>query len=90
MRRYVTLAEDWFEHREHAVAHTVYEAERTPRWSGLYDANGIKLYATEDRQPVGFRLAPAQQNSNQEASMKGTKKKPGKGGKGCIEKDYGC
>lgn len=73
MRRYVPLAGEWWEHREHTAANTVYEREREPRWSGLYDAAGVKLFAVNEMEPIGFRM---------EAKMKGTKKKPGKK-KGC-------
>ena len=38
------------------TAGTVYEPEPTPRWTGLYDVGGEKLYAVEERGPVGFAL----------------------------------
>lgn len=35
---------------------TVFEPERGPRDTGLLDANGVKLYASEEREPIGFRV----------------------------------
>lgn len=35
---------------------TVFEVEGAPRDTGIYDASGVKLYAVEDREPIGFRV----------------------------------
>lgn len=35
---------------------TVYEAEREPRDTGLLDASGVRLFAVEDREPIGFQI----------------------------------
>lgn len=36
---------------------TVFEPERGPSDSGLLDANGERLYRSDDRQPIGFDLS---------------------------------
>lgn len=78
MKRYVVRASEWWEHQEHRAGLTVHESDREPRWSGLYDAAGNKLFAVDEMEPIGFRM---------EESMKKPVKMPmkPKGGKkkGC-------
>lgn len=38
------------------TATTVFEPEPEPIWIGIYDAAGEKVYAIEEREPIGFRL----------------------------------
>ena len=39
------------------VATTVHEAEPVAEFTGILDATGNRIYRTEDRQPIGFRLS---------------------------------
>lgn len=47
-------AEFW-EDESVAVGTTVYEAESSPRPTGVYDAHGVMIYRTSERDPIGFR-----------------------------------
>jgi hypothetical protein len=55
VRRYVIRAEWWEDAKgsDH-LARTVHEAERSPRDTGLVDASGSKIFAMDDRDPIGF------------------------------------
>lgn len=35
---------------------TVFEPEEAPRDTGLLDANGVRLYASDTREPIGFKV----------------------------------
>lgn len=56
--RYVAIPakSEWYEVRStDYLARTVVESEpAAPVATGLLDANGVKLYKIEDRNPVGF------------------------------------
>lgn len=58
MSRYVAMpnAGEWWDMARATdyLARTVHEDEPKPVDTGLLDANGVKLYRVEDRQPVGF------------------------------------
>ena len=51
-KRYAPM--NWWDDSAPARTMTVVEPERTPRWSGLYDADGNKLMAYDEPDPVGF------------------------------------
>lgn len=66
MRRYVTkrprMNIEWAEDWEYAGNHTmetnvtVFEKDNHPIPTGLLDANGVELYAVDERDPIGFDL----------------------------------
>lgn len=39
-----------------STAGTVYERDAQPKWTGLYDHGGNRLYAFDEREPLGFWL----------------------------------
>lgn len=56
-RRYVTRPQAWVSATnvpEHQPNATVWEVERTPIDTGLFDANGTRLWRVDDREPMGF------------------------------------
>ena len=62
MRRYVAIARPpraW-DSDEGAMTErpsmTVYEPAPEPRDTGLIDAQGVRIYAFEEREPIGFRV----------------------------------
>ena len=57
MPRYFPCAGyDWIE--EGATAREILIEDDEPKFSGLYDSEGRKLYRASDRIPVGFKVAP--------------------------------
>lgn len=60
MRRYRVLARSesdwrWFEDQDRSPPPiTIYEIDRGPRRTGLYDAAGNDIYAVEHVDPIGF------------------------------------
>lgn len=58
-RRYMTKAwepdGEWTyeEAREPGVI-TVFEPDRDPAWTGLYDAAGVRIMAVDEASPIGF------------------------------------
>jgi uncharacterized membrane protein len=48
---------DWEIERAETAREIIIEDEQ-PHWSGLYDANGQKLYRLPDRIPIGFAPNP--------------------------------
>lgn len=57
MRRYVRAIHLDGGNNEIAVtAHDVIVQDDTPLFTGLFDADGVRLYAVSDREPVGFKL----------------------------------
>lgn len=56
MKRYIRVRADWYENDDKSFTPdlTVYEPDRSPQWSGLYDSDGTRLYSYEEGQPVGF------------------------------------
>jgi len=55
MPRYVTRAGyDWIE--EGATAREILIEDDEPKFSGLYDHEGRKLYRQSERIPVGFKV----------------------------------
>lgn len=55
--RYVVMPTlGWWEEADakQYLARTIHEEERTARSTGLLDANGVKLYAVNETQPIGF------------------------------------
>lgn len=56
MTRYVAMPTvGWWEaDAKNYLARTIHEEERQPRDTGLLDANGVKLYAVDDRRRIGF------------------------------------
>lgn len=62
MKKYVVMARPprQFAYSEWGESHptiAVIETDGAPRNTGLYDANGVAIYAVEDRAPVGFKAA---------------------------------
>lgn len=62
MKKYVVMARPprQLVYREGGEPHStldVIETDGAPRNTGLYDANGVAIYAVEDRAPVGFKAA---------------------------------
>lgn len=58
-RRYIAITRprgDWLGAVDATdyLARTVYEAEPSPRATGLFDASGTELYAVDEVDPVGF------------------------------------
>lgn len=55
MRRYVRapLKSEW-DDEPFLPSLSVFEADATPRKTGLFDKDGIELYAVDDREPIGF------------------------------------
>ena len=54
MRRYLPMASWEDNYRLHVPSMTVMSQEPQEKFSGLYDANGNKLYAVERSEPIGF------------------------------------
>jgi len=54
-RRVYTPVASWHDDiRVHVPSCTVYEAEDSQQFSGLYDANGNKLMVSVRSEPIGF------------------------------------
>lgn len=58
MRRYVTAWEpagEWTGAKAYgSTTIDVFEREREPSWTGLYDARGVRIMAVDDRPAFGF------------------------------------
>ncbi len=53
-RMYYTWVDDHYVHGKQPPTMTVAATEPESRFSGLYDANGNKLYSTQKPEPIGF------------------------------------
>lgn len=58
MKRYVTAwqpAGEWTADKAYgSTTMEVFEPEREPKWTGLYDGRGVKIMAVDDRPIMGF------------------------------------
>ena len=59
MRRYIRESAirpqaDWLDAEPFKPSLTVYEPDTTPRFTGLYDKDGTRLFAVAERAPIGF------------------------------------
>lgn len=54
--KYITALSAWHWSDETAqkTGQTIHEEERKPRDTGLLDASGVKLFAIDVRDPIGF------------------------------------
>jgi len=58
-RQYMAMSEWWETRARDSLATQIYEADRSPVFTGLYDAAGNKLFRHDAPNPIGFIISPA-------------------------------